>query len=108
MPLIAVAGSNGKTTVKEMIAACLRAHFGDEAVLATRGKPQQPHRPAADAADAARRASRRVVEVGMNHPGETAELAKIAAPTVASSTMRSASIRNSCIRLPMSPTNMPG
>ena len=37
IPLIAVAGSNGKTTVKEMIAACLRSHFGDAAALATRG-----------------------------------------------------------------------
>jgi UDP-N-acetylmuramoyl-tripeptide--D-alanyl-D-alanine ligase len=83
IPLVAVAGSNGKTTVKEMIASCLRAHFGDEAVLATRGNLnnhiglpltlltlRQSHRVG-------------VVEVGMNHPGETAELAKIAAPTIA-------------------------
>ena len=32
-----VAGSNGKTTVKEMLAAILRAHFGERQVLATRG-----------------------------------------------------------------------
>ena len=82
LPLIAVAGSNGKTTVKEMIAACLRGHYGDGAVLSTRGnlnnhiglpltllrlRPQ--HRAA-------------VVELGMNHRGETAQLAAIAAPTV--------------------------
>lgn len=83
IPLIAVAGSNGKTTVKEMTAACLRAHFGEAAVLATRGNLnnhiglpltllalRESHRAA-------------VVEVGMNHPGETAELAALAAPTVA-------------------------
>lgn len=83
IPLIAVAGSNGKTTVKEMIAACLRAHFGDGAVLATRGNLnnhigvpltllalRQTHRVA-------------VIEIGMNHPGETAQLAEFAAPTIA-------------------------
>ncbi|VEB45757.1 UDP-N-acetylmuramoyl-tripeptide--D-alanyl-D-alanine ligase [Chromobacterium violaceum] len=34
---IGVTGSNGKTTVKEMLAAILRAHAGADAVLATAG-----------------------------------------------------------------------
>jgi len=83
IPLVAVTGSNGKTTVKEMIAAILRAHFGDARVLATEGNLnndiglpltllglRESHRAA-------------VVELGMNHPGETATLAAIASPTVA-------------------------
>ena len=83
LPLIAVAGSNGKTTVKEMIAAVLRAHYGAEATLATQGnlnndiglpltllRLRGTHRAA-------------VIEVGMNHPGETDYLAGIAQPTVA-------------------------
>src|SRR4051812_44807243 len=35
--LIGITGSNGKTTVKEMLAAILRRHAGDDAVLATAG-----------------------------------------------------------------------
>ena len=35
--LIAITGSNGKTTVKEMLAAILRRHAGTDAVLATTG-----------------------------------------------------------------------
>ena len=49
LPLIAVTGSNGKTTVTQMIAAILRAWLGDGA-LGHRGQPEQPHRRAADAA----------------------------------------------------------
>ena len=82
IPLIAIVGSNGKTTVKEMTAACLRAHFGAEKVLATAGnlnndigvpltllRLRDHHRVA-------------VVELGMNHRGETAYLAGLACPTI--------------------------
>ena len=81
--LIAVTGSNGKTTVKEMVAAILRRHAGDGAVLATSGnfnndigvpltllRLRAEHRWCA-------------IELGMNHRGEIAYLAKLAAPTVA-------------------------
>src|SRR6266516_6407591 len=37
IPVVAVIGSNGKTTVKEMIAAILREHFGETHALATEG-----------------------------------------------------------------------
>ena len=81
-PLIAVTGSNGKTTVTQMVAAILRVHAG-AASLATQGnfnndigvpltllRLRPEHRIA-------------VLELGMNHPGEIAQLAKIAQPTVA-------------------------
>jgi UDP-N-acetylmuramoyl-tripeptide--D-alanyl-D-alanine ligase len=83
LPLIAVTGSNGKTTVKEMIASILHAEFGEDNYLATRGnfnneigvpltllRLESGHRAA-------------VLELGMNHPGEITRLAAIAQPTVA-------------------------
>jgi UDP-N-acetylmuramoyl-tripeptide--D-alanyl-D-alanine ligase len=83
IPVIGVTGSNGKTTVKEMIAAILAASVGEDARLATQGNlnneigvPLTVMR-----LSAAHRAA--VVELGMNHPGEIARLAAIAAPTVA-------------------------
>ncbi len=83
IPLIGVTGSNGKTTVKEMIASILAAAFGEEARLATQGNlnneigvPLTLMR-----LEASHRAA--VVELGMNHPGEIARLAAIAQPTVA-------------------------
>ena len=83
IPLIAVVGSNGKTTVKEMIAACLREHYGADAVLATRGNLNN-HIGLPLTLLALRAAHRvAVVEVGMNHPGETAQLAALAQPTIA-------------------------
>lgn len=83
IPVIGVTGSNGKTTVKEMIAAILAAEYGETQYLSTRGNlnneigvPLTLFR-----LDATQRAA--VVEMGMNHPGEIARLAEIAAPTVA-------------------------
>ncbi|QYY31193.1 MULTISPECIES: UDP-N-acetylmuramoyl-tripeptide--D-alanyl-D-alanine ligase [Cupriavidus] len=83
LPAVAVTGSNGKTTVKEMIAAIFAAAVGEDQRLATGGnlnndiglpltvlRLRATHRLA-------------VLELGMNHPGETVYLAGIAQPTVA-------------------------
>lgn len=82
IPVIGVTGSNGKTTVKEMIASILAAAVGEDARLATQGNlnneigvPLTLFR-----LDASHRAA--VVELGMNHPGEIGRLAAIATPTV--------------------------
>lgn len=82
LPLIAVTGSNGKTTVTQMVASILKAHAG-QAAHATLGNfnndigvPLTLLRLTPD-----HRCS--VVELGMNHPGEIALLAEVAAPTVA-------------------------
>lgn len=82
LPLVAVTGSNGKTTVTQMIAAILRAAHGD-AAFSTQGNLNNHigvpltllRLRAAHAAG--------VVELGMNHPGEIGELAAIARPTIA-------------------------
>ena len=82
LPVIGVTGSNGKTTVKEMIASILAAAFGNEQILATRGNlnndigvPLTVFR-----LNAAYKAA--VIELGMNHPGEIAQLTAIAQPRV--------------------------
>jgi UDP-N-acetylmuramoyl-tripeptide--D-alanyl-D-alanine ligase len=86
LPLIAVTGSNGKTTVTQMVAAILRAWLADGA-FSTQGNfnndigvPLTLLRLRQDASAFHRAA---VVELGMNHPGEIAQLAAFAAPTVA-------------------------
>lgn len=86
LPLIAVTGSNGKTTVTQMIAAILRAWVADGA-LATEGNynnhiglPLTLLRLRQDDACWHRVA---VVEMGMNHPGEIAQLARLAKPSIA-------------------------
>ena len=82
LPLIAVTGSNGKTTVTQMIASILRAHAGD-AAHATQGNLNNDI--GVPLTLLALRSHHRVsvVELGMNHPGEIAELARLAQPTVA-------------------------
>ncbi len=89
-PLVAITGSNGKTTLKEMVAAILRAELwgdgsgeGKDALLVTEGnlnndigvpltllKLRKQHRYA-------------VIEMGMNHPGEIEYLSNMTNPDVA-------------------------
>jgi UDP-N-acetylmuramoyl-tripeptide--D-alanyl-D-alanine ligase len=83
VPVIAVVGSNGKTTVKEMAAGALRAHFGDRQVLATLGNLNNDVGLPLSALRLRDEHACAVLEIGMNHPGETAALAGIAQPTIA-------------------------
>ena len=82
LPLIAVTGSNGKTTVTQMIASILRAWKFD-AAFATQGNFNNDIgvpltllrlKPAHQVG---------VVELGMNHPGEIAYLASLSRPAIA-------------------------
>ncbi|MEJ6024183.1 UDP-N-acetylmuramoyl-tripeptide--D-alanyl-D-alanine ligase [Ramlibacter sp. PS4R-6] len=82
LPLVAVTGSNGKTTVTQMIASILHA-WQPQHMLATQGNLNndiglpltllrlRPHHKVG------------VIELGMNHPGEIGYLAQLAKPTVA-------------------------
>jgi len=83
LPVVAVAGSNGKTTTKEMVASILRASAGEDRVAATPGNLNNAI--GVPLAVLGLRAHHRlaVFELGMNHRGETRELAGIVAPTVA-------------------------
>ena len=83
IPLVAVTGSNGKTTVKEMIAAILRAHFGEIHVLATEGNLNNDVGLPLTLLNLREHHRAAVIELGMNHPGETESLAAITSPTVA-------------------------
>ncbi len=82
LPLIAVTGSNGKTTVTQMIASILRAHVPD-ACLATQGNLNNDIGVPLTVLGLRAHHRMAVVELGMNHPGEIAALAAIAQPTVA-------------------------
>jgi UDP-N-acetylmuramoyl-tripeptide--D-alanyl-D-alanine ligase len=83
IPLALVTGSNGKTTVKEMIASIFKAAVGQEHALVTKGNFNNDIGLPLTLLKL--RASDRlaVVELGMNHPGETAELANIAQANIA-------------------------
>lgn len=83
IPVALVTGSNGKTTVKEMIASIFKAATSEEHTLVTKGNfnndiglPLTLLRMRATDRLA-------VIELGMNHPGETAELAAIAQGNIA-------------------------
>jgi len=90
IPLVAITGSNGKTTVKEMLAAILReVHDGSRItdhgsrVLATTGNLNNDIGLPLTLLELRPEHRYAVVEMGMNHAGEIRYLGKLARPDVA-------------------------
>jgi UDP-N-acetylmuramoyl-tripeptide--D-alanyl-D-alanine ligase len=83
LPLIAVTGSNGKTTVKEMLAAILAQACGEDGRLATLGNLNNDVGVPLTLLRLGSHHRAAVLELGMNQPGEIAWIAALAAPTVA-------------------------
>lgn len=81
--VVAITGSNGKTTVKEMLAEILRQHVTEAAVLATRGNLNNNIGMPLTLLRLRDTHYYAVLEMGMNHPGEIAYLTRIAQPHVA-------------------------
>ena len=83
IPVIGVTGSNGKTTVKEMIASIFAAAYGQDNYLSTRGNLNNDIGLPLTLLKLSAGDRLAVVELGMNHPGETAQLAAIAQANIA-------------------------
>jgi len=79
IPVIAVTGSNGKTTVKEMLASIM-GRSGP--VLSTRGNRNNEIGLPLTLLELAEEHRSAVIEMGANHPGEIAGLTALARPTV--------------------------
>ncbi|MDM8565059.1 UDP-N-acetylmuramoyl-tripeptide--D-alanyl-D-alanine ligase [Candidatus Halobeggiatoa sp. HSG11] len=79
LPIIAITGSNGKTTTKEMLKAILSQH----SVLATKGNLNNEIGVPLTLFNLNSEHHYAVVEMGANHMGEIATLTKIAQPTCA-------------------------
>jgi len=83
IPLALVTGSNGKTTVKEMIASIFKATVGEQHTLITKGNLNNDIGLPLTLLKLRSTDQLAVIELGMNHPGETAQLANIAQANIA-------------------------
>ncbi|MEN9863545.1 MAG: hypothetical protein RLZZ601_1309 [Pseudomonadota bacterium] len=83
IPVALVTGSNGKTTVKEMIASIFKAAAGEECTLVTKGNFNNDIGLPLTLLRMRLTDRLAVIELGMNHPGETVELALIAQANIA-------------------------
>ncbi|MBR0129509.1 MAG: UDP-N-acetylmuramoyl-tripeptide--D-alanyl-D-alanine ligase [Neisseriaceae bacterium] len=81
--VLAITGSSGKTTVKEMTAAILRRKFGENAVLATQGNLNNHIGLPLTLLNLRKNHRVAVLEMGMNHFGELDYLTHIAKPDIA-------------------------
>jgi UDP-N-acetylmuramoyl-tripeptide--D-alanyl-D-alanine ligase len=80
--LIAITGSSGKTTVKDMLAAMLSAAVGEHQVWATQGNFNNDIGVPLTLLQLCPNHQFGVIEMGMNHAGELAYLVRLAQPEV--------------------------
>lgn len=78
--LVAIAGSNGKTTAKEMLCALFRSAVGARSTWGTPGNLNNAIGLPLTLLGLRHRHRFAAVEIGMNHPGEVAALAEAASP----------------------------
>ena len=84
LPIIAITGSCGKTTVKEMTSAILRSSFKEkDSVLATLGNLNNDIGVPLTLMRLNANHKAAVIELGANHQGEIAQLVKMVEPDVA-------------------------
>ncbi len=83
IPVVAITGSNGKTTVKEMLRVVCECHFGSEHVLATGGNLNNHWGMPLTLLELASKHQVAIIEMGMNHAGELDYLTRLAKPTLA-------------------------
>ena len=83
IPVVAITGSNGKTTVKEMLRCVCQTQFGAAHVLATSGNLNNHWGMPLTLLELNDNHQVAIIEMGMNHAGELDYLSKLAKPTLA-------------------------
>ncbi len=83
LPVVAITGSNGKTSVKEMLRIVCENHFGKGNVLATSGNLNNHWGMPLTLLELSHLHKVAIIEMGMNHSGEINYLTNIAKPTLA-------------------------
>lgn len=83
IPVVAITGSNGKTSVKEMLRSVCEQHFGVDHVLATSGNLNNHWGMPLTLLELNKKHQVAIIEMGMNHSGELKYLTGLAKPTIA-------------------------
>ena len=83
IPIVAITGSNGKTTIKEMLKKVCEVEFGEEHVLASKNSFNNQWGVPLTILQIRPTHKVVILEMGMNHHGELHYLSEIAHPTIA-------------------------
>ncbi|MCP4179798.1 MAG: UDP-N-acetylmuramoyl-tripeptide--D-alanyl-D-alanine ligase [bacterium] len=83
LTLIAITGSNGKTSTKEILKGILSQEYGDDAVYATKANTNNHIGVPFNILNIRSTHKYAIIELGTNHPGEIDVITSIAAPDMA-------------------------